>query len=217
MPYEYLYSMLELKDIKKLYNYNLVLEIPSLKLEHGIWWVRGENGSGKTTLLKIIAGLLPFDGEVSINKTSLKNQPLAYRKLISWAEAEPLFPLFLTGLDLVTLYKDIRGAAQKDIDPLLEILGMSEYIHHKTGTYSAGMNKKLSLVLAFVGSPQLIVLDEPLITLDPHAFHQVCSLILEKNKNDGAGFLMSSHQAPDENLFVSAKQLVVNNKTVVVE
>lgn len=200
-----------------MYHYNLVLEIPSLKLGNAVWWLKGENGSGKTTLLKIIAGLLPFEGEVSINKTSLKNQALAYRKLISWAEAEPLFPPFLTGHDLVTLYKDIRGAVQKDIDPLLEVLSMHDYINHKTGTYSAGMNKKLSLVLAFIGNPLLIILDEPLITLDPHAFHQVCSLIIEKNKNDGTGFLMSSHQAPDENLFASAKQLVVNNKTVVVE
>ena len=90
--------MLELKDIKKLYNYKLVLEIPSLKLENRIYWVKGENGSGKTTLLKIIAGLLPFEGAVIFNKTGLKNEPLAYRKLISWAEAEPLFPSFLTCL-----------------------------------------------------------------------------------------------------------------------
>jgi len=209
--------MLELKDIKKLYNYNLVLEIPSLKLENGIYWVRGENGSGKTTLLKIIAGLLPFEGAVTFNKTVLKNEPLAYRKLISWAEAEPLFPSFLTGEDLVSLYRNIRGASQKDIDMLVEVLCMNEYINNKTGTYSAGMNKKLSLVLAFIGNPLLVILDEPLITLDPHAFHQVCSLIIEKNKNNGAGFLMSSHQPPDELLFASAKQLVVNNKTVMAE
>ena len=100
---------------------------------------------------------------------------------------------------------------------LVEVLGMHEYINNKTGTYSAGMNKKLSLVLAFIGNPSLVILDEPLITLDPHAFHQVSSLIIEKNKNNGIGFLMSSHQPPDELLFASAKQLVVNNKTVMAE
>ena len=209
--------MLELKNIRKLYTTNLVLEIPALKLENDIYWIKGENGSGKTTLLKMIAGLLPFEGDILFKDISLKNNPLAYRKLISWAEAEPLFPSFLTGNDLISLYKHIRGAAQKEIDVLVEALSMSETIHEPTGTYSAGMNKKLSLILALIGNPELIILDKPLITLDPFAFNQVCLIIIEKNKNEGICILMSSHQNPGAQLSASVKQLTVINKSVTAE
>lgn len=209
--------MLELNNIKKSYDKNLVLDIQSLQLHNEIYWVKGENGSGKTTLLKIIAGLLPFEGDIFFNSTSLKNEPLAYRRLISWAEAEPLFPPFLFGTELLALYKQIRQVSQKEVDILIEALSMQEYIRHKTGTYSAGMNKKLSLALAFIGNPSLIILDEPLITLDPNAFHRICKLILEKNKNNDTTFLMSSHQSPDHDLFGSSKQLIVSNKTILAE
>jgi ABC-2 type transport system ATP-binding protein len=209
--------MLELKNIRKLYTTNLVLEIPALKLENDIYWIKGENGSGKTTLLKMMAGLLPFEGDILFKNISLKNKPLAYRKQISWAEAEPLYPSFLTGNNLISLYKDIRGAAQKEIDVLVDALNMTESIHEPTGTYSAGMNKKLSLILAFTGNPELIILDEPLITLDPFAFSQVCSIILEKRKNDGTFFLMSSHQNPGPQLSASVKQLTVINKSIIAE
>ena len=93
--------MLELKNIKKSYNSKLVLQKDALQLDKGIYWVKGANGSGKTTLLKIIAGLLPFEGDILVDQTSQKNNPVDYRQKISWAEAEPLYPSFLTGNDLM--------------------------------------------------------------------------------------------------------------------
>lgn len=209
--------MLELKNIRKYYSKNLALEISLLQLQNCIYWVKGANGSGKTTLLKMVAALLPFEGDIILDNTSLKNKPVAYRQKISWAEAEPLYPSFMTGNNLINLYKAIRSASQKDIDNLLALFGMTEYINHAIGTYSAGMTKKLSLVLAFLGNPQLIILDEPLITLDAEAYHLTCALITEKNKNTGTGFLMSSHQDPDTALSLSGKVITVNNKTVTVE
>src|SRR5437868_10929138 len=101
---QYIYPMLEMQNIKKRYNIKVVLDIPLLKIENGIYWLKGENGSGKTTLLKIIAGLLPFEGDVKFNNVSVKKNPLAYRQKVSWAEAEPLFPLFMSGSDIVSLY-----------------------------------------------------------------------------------------------------------------
>ena len=169
--------MLQLMNVKKNYGKHLVLEIPSLQLNTGIYWVKGANGSGKTTLLKMIAGLLPFEVEILFKNISLQNKPLDYRKNVSWAEAEPLFPAFMTGMDLIFLYRSIRKVPQKAIDMLLELFTMTEYVNNAIGTYSAGMTKKLSLVLAFIGDSPLVVLDEPLITLDPEAFTSVCTFI----------------------------------------
>ena len=85
---QYIYPMLELRNIKKRYNIKLVLDIPLLKIENGIYWLKGENGSGKTTLLKILAGLLPFEGDVKFNNISIKKDLIVYRQKIGWAEAE---------------------------------------------------------------------------------------------------------------------------------
>jgi ABC-2 type transport system ATP-binding protein len=87
--------MLELTNVQKHYQQRVVLEIPSLQLDKGIYWIKGANGSGKSTLLKMIAGLIPFEGSISYNKTDLRKDALAYRQQIGWAEAEPLYPPFM--------------------------------------------------------------------------------------------------------------------------
>jgi ABC-2 type transport system ATP-binding protein len=209
--------MLELRNIKKQYDLNIVLDIPFLKLDKGIYWLKGANGSGKTTLLKMVAGLLPFKGDILYRGISLKNKPRIYRQNISWAEAEPLFPSFIAGKDVVRLYVKIRQVLQKEADNLVELFQMTESINSAIGTYSAGMTKKLSLVLAFLGDPPLIVLDEPLITLDPGTFNAVSALILEKNRTAGSSFLLSSHQELHEELSVFANELTIINRAIVVK
>ena len=206
--------MLKLTTVKKFYNKHLVLDIPNLQLENQIYWLKGANGSGKTTLLKMIAGLLPFEGDILFDNISLKLNPVIYRQNVSWAEAEPLFPSFMTGMDLLFLYQSIRKVLKSDVDILIELFNMNEYVNSAIGTYSTGMTKKLSLVLAFLGNQQLIVLDEPLITLDPDATTSVCTFISDRYKNKGTTFLMSSHQELDYRLMLSGKELIVYNKTV---
>lgn len=206
--------MLRLINIKKNYGQSPVLNIDSLQLPDAIYWVKGTNGSGKTTLLKMVAGLIPFEGEISFNEINLRHQPLTYRQHVSWAEAEPLFPAFMTGMELISLYCGIRKVSRQDADRLLERFMMTHYVDTAIGTYSAGMTKKLSLVLAFLGELPLVVLDEPLITLDLEALTSVCTYILERHINTGATFLMSSHQKLNNRLLLSGKELVVKDRTV---
>jgi ABC-2 type transport system ATP-binding protein len=206
--------MLQLTNVRKSFNRRPVLDIPFLQLANGIYWLKGANGSGKTTLLKMVAGLLPFEGDILFRSVSLRDQPLTYRQMISWAEAEPLFPAFMTGTELISLYRDIRKVDQKDVDRLLDIFSMTSYVDSTIGTYSAGMTKKLSLVLAFLGDPPLIVLDEPLITLDAESLTSVNAYIGEKCKNPGTLFLLSSHQDADMRLLPSGKELLVRNQAI---
>lgn len=206
--------MLQFTDIHKSYSSQVILKIPSLVLDKGIYWVKGANGSGKTTFLKMVAGLIPFQGDISCNGISLKKNALQYRKKVSWAEAEPLYPAFVAGRDLVSLYREIRDASRMETDLLIQLFNMNNYINNPVGTYSAGMKKKLSLVLALIGDTLLIVLDEPLITLDPEAFSIVSNLILEKHQKEGKSFLMSSHQDLDLPLNISGRELLVSNQSV---
>lgn len=206
--------MLQLTHVKKTYNRHLVLDIPFLQLHSGIYWVKGPNGSGKTTLFKMVAGLLPFEGDILFKNTSLRRQPLVYRRMVSWAEAEPLYPAFLTGMEIISLYRDIRKVPQKEVEGLIDVFAVKAYVDSPIGTYSAGMTKKLSLMLAFLGDPPLIVLDEPLITLDAEALSSVCALIGDKCKDPEKLFLMSSHQEADTRLLPPGEELFVNNQTI---
>ncbi|MFT4153562.1 ABC transporter ATP-binding protein [Parafilimonas sp.] len=209
--------MLELKDIKKYYDSTLVLDIPSLKLDNNIYWLSGANGSGKTTLLKMITGLLPFDGDITVNSTSIRKQPVIYRRKFGWAETEPLFPLFLTGADLIHLYCNIRKAQQKEPDTLLSIYNMAGYINKPIGAYSAGMIKKLSIVLAFIGSPEWIILDEPFITLDANAEALTQSLILDKHKDANTNFIITSHQEFDDELMQACTNILIEKNNVIIK
>lgn len=205
--------MLAIKHLSKKYGSHTVLQVPELNIPDGTFWVEGGNGSGKTTLLKIIAGICPFAGSVALNTIDLKKNPVAYRKEISYAEAEPQFPPTLTGTELIQFFRKTRNADQSQVDALINHFNVSSFLNQAVGSYSSGMMKKLSIVLAFIGSPILILLDEPLITLDVNFVPLLLSAIRGKQAQ-GISFLITSHQAFEGNLLAFNGKLVVQENTV---
>jgi ABC-2 type transport system ATP-binding protein len=200
--------MLELVNYQKSFGSREVLNIPYLKLQKGTYWLKGENGVGKSTLLKSIAGISGFKGSILLNGCDSAKSPVQYRKAVNYGEAEPLFPDFLTGSDLVQLFSETKLADPDKTQNLLQQLRI-DYLGDPVSTYSSGMLKKLSLVLAFLGQPELIILDEPLITLDTESIKTVLSWI---NESQNTTFLITSHQEIPESICTS--QLLINEKTV---
>jgi ABC-2 type transport system ATP-binding protein len=186
--------MLLFRNFEKSYGSHLVLNIPDLTLPAGIHWLKGKNGSGKTTLFKSLAGLLPYQGNLILDQNLvLKQYPVLHRQYISFGEAEPVYPDFLTGIELINLFKSARKAPAGQPEALIEYFG-TDYLTNPVGTYSSGMQKKLSLILAFIGQPKLILLDEPLITLDTATVELVFALMLDYRQKHQTSFLVSSHQ-----------------------
>jgi ABC-2 type transport system ATP-binding protein len=207
--------MVELLNVKKSYGNYAVIDIPQIHLNHNIYWLKGMNGSGKTTLMKLIAGLLPFQGDVLINgNISIRKNRVAYLRLVNYAEAEPLFPPFLTGYDLIELFVKTKNALQPQAEELISSFGVSSYINNPLGTYSSGMLKKLSLILAFIGNAKLILLDEPLVTIDDKTVPIVTKLISDYYNIRGITFLLTSHQIFDASAFPDAQQLLMQEKGV---
>lgn len=184
--------MIRFSQYSKAYNDTLIISA-DLQLEHGLYWLKGENGSGKTTLLKSIAGLIPFSGQIEVAGSNIKTDRIGYRHKVNYAEAEPLYPSFLTGAELLDFFIATKKADRTQANQLVEMLGVGTYINNKIGTYSSGMAKKLSLVLGFIGNPSLILLDEPLITLDQPSVNNLLQLI-ENTHLQGVSFLITSHQ-----------------------
>jgi ABC-2 type transport system ATP-binding protein len=190
--------MLHFKDFSKGYNDQLVITIPELTLDAGIYWIRGENGSGKSTLFKSLAGLLPYRGNIVLyGNIDLRQQPLEFRRRVNFSEAEPLFPGFLTSKDLIRFVGSARGAAMDQQNQITSKLGIDAFIDKRCETYSSGMLKKLSLALAFIGKPNVIILDEPLITLDESTRNTLLKMIADLNSAGDVITLLSSHQSLD--------------------
>jgi ABC-2 type transport system ATP-binding protein len=205
--------MLQFANVYKTYDQQPVLEISNLTLERNIYWLQGINGSGKTTFLSMLAGLIPFKGDILLDGINLRQNPLSYRRLVNFAEAEPLYPDFLTGIELVKFYQDIRKAASVQTDLLVNLFNMHRFLSMPIGSYSSGMIKKLSLLLAFIGKPSLILLDEPLATLDEGSIHILPELISAYNKEFKTCFIFSSHQ-PFKSYSLVINKILINDQSL---
>jgi ABC-2 type transport system ATP-binding protein len=206
--------MLQFFNVKKIYGLRQILDIPFLELDNGIYWLQGVNGSGKTTLLRMIAGILPFKGSIRLGGLCLQQNAIAYRRLVGWADAEPQYPGFLSGEDLVNFYLGIQKPRPGQIEELLERFDVRPWLSSRTAVWSNGMTKKISLLLAFLGQPSLITLDEPLITLDERSITGLYALILEWRRQYGTSFLLSSHQDIQANRLPDVQKLVVSKQSV---
>ena len=207
--------MLQLVNFRKSYGSVLVLKTDYLNLSPGIFWVKGENGSGKSTLLRALAGILSFDGQIILNdQMDLKKQPVGYKQRVNFAEAEPLFPEFLTGMEMINLFSSAKKAPVNQHEYFVKHMSMNEYIHEPLGTYSSGMLKKLSIILAFLGRPEIILLDEPLITLDERSLAILCTWIEEKHRKEGISFLLSSHQTVEVKGLNTIREVLVADQTI---
>ena len=207
--------MLQIDQFRKTYNNHLVLQIDTLSISGGVYWVRGQNGSGKSTLLKAMAGIIPFQGDITLNqRVHCKKQPVAYRRLVNFAEAEPIFPEFLTGIELIELFKSAKKAPHQQEAFYVETMQMTSYVNQPVRTYSSGMLKKLSLVLAFLGQPTCILLDEPLTTLDADSLPILYSWIDRFCHQPETMVLLSSHQAFEGELLPTVRELLVEYATI---
>ena len=205
--------MLSIQNFSKRYADVLILSIDNLSLRPGAYWIKGENGSGKTTLFKSISGMLPCDGLVSFDDgITLREHPLEYRRRVNYSEAEPLFPGFLTPRELIRFIGKAKGASESQQQLLLNHFGIEQFQDKPISACSSGMVKKVSLALAFLGTPKMIILDEPLITLDENSRKVLFNLLLQYIRDHQVIFLLSSHQLLEDSSIELNGTLLIQDK-----
>lgn len=190
---------IQIEKLVKIYGKGFAaLDGVSLQVKQGeIVGYVGRNGSGKTTTIKILAGLIkPSSGHASVNGIDVVAKPReALRTMGALIEVPGVYD-YLTPHEMLTYFAKVYRMSNDDIDrrikETLEWVRLSEWEHKKIGTFSTGMERRLALARTVLHKPDILILDEPVLGLDPEGIRDVRELI-RQFRNEGMSVFLSSH------------------------
>jgi ABC-2 type transport system ATP-binding protein len=191
--------MIHLSQLSKTYSGTTVLSIEALELQAGeIIGLVGNNGAGKTTFFSLLLDLIkPSTGYIE-NQGVRVNESEAWKSTTAAFIDENFLIGYLTAEEYFEFIAGLRGVTKAELSDFIEvfraffndeILGNKKYIRD----YSKGNQKKIGIAAAFIGTPALVILDEPFANLDPRAQMQLQKLIKTFNTDHGVSLLVSSH------------------------
>lgn len=160
----------------------------------------GPNGAGKTTTIKMMAGLFtPTAGEIFINGFDIKKNPIEAKRSTGYVPDQPFLYDKLTGREFFFfsggLYKMDKTVLRKKIEELIEHFKLSAWVDKRTEDYSQGMRQRIVIASTLLHDPKVIIIDEPMVGLDPQSAHIVKQTLKQKAR-EGAAVFMSTHSLP---------------------
>lgn len=173
----------------------VILDTLDLEVPQGsIYGFLGPNGAGKTTTLRLILGLLKIQtGSISIFGEPVNQNRISILTRTGSLIEQPSLYTHLTGKENLELFRLIYRLDKKSIDKALRQVGLQNAGAKKVKAYSLGMKQRLSIAIALLHNPELLILDEPTNGLDPGGIIETRELIISLNKNEGKTILVSSH------------------------
>jgi ABC-2 type transport system ATP-binding protein len=190
--------MILLQDVSKSYGDVLALDRISIRVEKGeIYGLIGPNGAGKTTTIKLLVGLLrPTSGQVLINGFDIQKESLAAKKELGYIPDEPFLYGRLTPVELLdfkgSLHDMSRDLLAERREELLDLVGLADYRYELIESFSLGMRQRLAIATALLPSPSIIIVDEPLVGLDPAGMRRVKEIFVRLARN-GTTIFVSTH------------------------
>ena len=189
-------TVIETKALCKQYGPHTAVDHVELHVPQGcVYGFIGPNGAGKSTTMKMLLGLIhPTAGRVLLLGQELteKSRLPLLRQTGSLIES-PAGYLHLTAQENLEIVADLKGVPHKDIGRVLDIVHLTQDRNRRVGQYSLGMKQRLGIAMALLGSPKLLILDEPTNGLDPAGIQEMRALIRNMPAATGATVLISSH------------------------
>lgn len=208
--------ILETQSLTKAYHGVNAIDNVSIKLKRGkIYGLIGQNGVGKTTFMRLIAGLIyPISGDICLFGSKQPKDIQKARQRVGFMIETPSINSSMTAKENIALHRIIRGIPNREIeDNLLYLVGLQDVKNKKARNFSLGMKQRLGIALALVGSPELLVLDEPINGLDPVGMVDVRQLLQKLCTERNMTILLSSHNLPE--LYQTATDYIILDHGVV--
>lgn len=193
--------MIELKNVTKKFGSFTAVDNLSLNVKQGEFFgFLGPNGAGKTTTIKMMAGLFtPTSGQIFINGYDAFKQPIEMKQTFAYVPDQPFLYDKLTGREFLYfvggLYKLEKKLLAQRIGEIIEHFEIGEWVDKRTEDYSQGMRQRITIAAAMVHKPKTIVIDEPMVGLDPRSAKVVKDTLKEQAKA-GVTIFMSTHSLP---------------------
>ncbi len=190
--------MIELINLTKDYGTVLAVNNLNLRVATGeIYGFIGPNGAGKTTTIRMMGGIIePTSGKVIISGIDMKEDPLRAKKIIGFVPDRPFLYEKLTGMEFLKFIADIYEVETNIITPraqeLLEKFALTDWAHEIIEAYSHGMKQRLIIAAALMHDPRVLVIDEPMVGLDPAAVRMVKDMLKNLSRQNVTIFV-STH------------------------
>ena len=191
--------MIEIKNVTKIYNgeKNAVDNI-SFTVNNGeIFAFIGHNGAGKTTTIKSIVGILDFEeGDILINGKSIKKSQIECKKQMAYVPDNPDLYENMKAIDFINficdMYEVSKEVREENINKYAKMFEMQEKLDDYISSFSHGMKQKIALIAAFVHNPDVLIMDEPFVGLDPKAVFDIKEVMKDMCKQ-GKTIFFSTH------------------------
>ena len=191
--------MIEIKNVSKSYDGKVkALNDISFKIDNGeIFAFIGHNGAGKTTMIKSLVGILDFDsGDILINGKSIKKEPIECKREMAYVPDNPDLYENMTGLDFINFICDIYDVSLEDrkvnIEKYSKMCEMDGKLGSDISSFSHGMKQKVALIAALSHNPDVLIMDEPFVGLDPKAVFDMKE-VMHKMAKEGKTIFFSTH------------------------
>ncbi len=190
--------MIELIDVSKRYGTKVAVENLTLRIEPGeVFAFLGPNGAGKTTTIKMIVGLLfPTAGSVRVGGFDLRGNGDQARQLISYLPDVPYLYEKLTGREFLQFIADMYGMeaarGREKIEEVINLFELHDFVDDLTERYSHGMRQRTVFASALLHEPQVLIVDEPTVGLDPASVRKLKNILREQSRR-GATVFLSTH------------------------
>jgi len=190
--------MIELEQVSKAYGLKTAVDGLSLRIEAGeLFAFLGPNGAGKTTTIKMICGLLfPSSGRIKVGGYDMRTEGDRARQLLSYVPDQPFLYEKLTGREFLQFIADMYALppdlGRHQLAHVIDLFALREFVDDLTESYSHGMRKRTVFAAALLHQPQVLVVDEPTVGLDPKSVRELKDLLRKESKR-GVTVFLSTH------------------------